>query len=114
MNTKFVYLIVLLSLAMSSFAVAKTPRAKKLKYQTTAPTTTTEAKRAEACKSAFEQAEFIGVGQDACAEHGETGLPIKREVDSACKCEPSIARSPEVGNLQCSVGVHWYCEYDKK
>lgn len=113
MNTKFVYLFALLSLAMSSFAVAKAPHARKLKYQTTTPVTTTEAKREEICKAALEQAQYIGQGASACSGNGEIGTPVGREVDSGCKCEPAIASSPEVGNLSCSVGVHWYCEYDR-
>lgn len=114
MNTKFVYLLAVLSLAMSSFAVAKAPRARKLKYQTTSPIFVQESQRAEACRSAKDQSEFIGVGSDACAGNGESGLPTQREVDSQCKCEPAIARSPEEGELQCTVGVHWYCDFERR
>jgi hypothetical protein len=114
-NTKFVYIFALLSLAMSSFAVAasKTPRTKKLKYQTSSPVSGTDSTRKETCAIAREQMENIPLSSD-CQGRGESGVPFEVEPDSDCVCPPAIATSPASGAIECTFGVHWSCHYSDK
>lgn len=115
MNIKFVYIIALLSLAMSSFAVAapKAPRTKKLKYQTSSPVPGNESTRAEACAAARDQMQNVPRPVD-CDGRGESGAPFEIEPDSDCVCQPAIATSPVLGAIECTYGVHWACQYTDK
>lgn len=113
MKTKLVYILALVSLAMSSFAVAKMNQ-KKLKYETSSPVTVVASKESAACQSAREQMAQKGRSASDCMGKGEYDLPMDREEDSECICERPTGISDNANLVECTFGVHWYCSYDNE